>query len=280
MAPRILRAGGLKETMNTDQLNERQQETWASGDFPKMGVELAIAGEFLCETIPVYAGDRVLDVGTASGNTALSAARRRAKVTAIDLVPSLLERARQRASADGLAVDFQEGDAMALAFPNASFDVVMSTFGAIFAPDPVRTAAEMARVCRPGGKIALAAWTPDGMLGKLFRLLARYAPAELALDAPVEWGEEAKFRKWLGPWAVHIAVQKQAVNFRAVSAPHWVEFMRTYFGPAIRAFDSSTPAARKMLAEEMAALISGFNSAANGTILARSEYLEIVATRS
>jgi ubiquinone/menaquinone biosynthesis C-methylase UbiE len=154
---------------------------------------LAIAGELLCEAVPVYAGDRLLDVATASGNTALSAARRRAKVTAIDLVPSLLDRARRRASAEGLAIDFQEGDAMALAFPDASFDVVMSTFGAIFAPDPVRTAAEMARVCRSGGKIALAVWIPDGMLGKLFRLLARYARAELALDAPVEWGEEAKF---------------------------------------------------------------------------------------
>src|SRR5580704_13443016 len=170
-------------TMNLDQLNERQHETWTSGDFPKMGVELAIAGEFLCESVPVYAGDRVLDVGTASGNTALSAARRRARVTAIDLVPSLLERARQRARAEGLTVDFQQGDAMALAFPDGSFDVVMTTFGAIFAPDPERTAGEMARVCRPGGKVAFAAWTPDGMLGRLFELLAGYAPAALALAA-------------------------------------------------------------------------------------------------
>ncbi len=244
-----------------------------------MGVELAIAGEFLCEAVPVYAGDRVLDVGTASGNTALSAARRRAKVTAIDLVPSLLERARQRASAEGLAVDFQEGDAMALAFPDASFDVVMSTFGAIFAPDAEQTAAEMARVCRPGGKIALAAWTPDGMLGRLFHLLARYAPAELALAAPIEWGQEAKFQKRLGPYSNEIAVQRRAVHFRAISAQHWVEFMKTYFGPAIRAFSASTPAAQETLAEKMADLISEFNGAGNGTILARSEYLEIVAAR-
>jgi ubiquinone/menaquinone biosynthesis C-methylase UbiE len=262
-----------------DRLSKDQQETWASGDFPKMGVELTIAGEHLCETIPVYAGDRVLDVGTASGNTALSAARRRARVTAVDLVPSLLDRARQRAAAEGLAVDFQEGDAMALTFPDASFDVVISTFGAIFAPDPIRTSAEMARVCRPGGKIALAAWTPEGMLGRLFRLLARYAPPELELDAPVEWGVEANFRKWLGPHASEIVAHRQAVHFRALSAPHWVEFMKVYFGPAIRAFESSTPAAQQKLAEEMAALISEYNSAANGTILARSEYLEIVATK-
>jgi ubiquinone/menaquinone biosynthesis C-methylase UbiE len=265
--------------MNLDQLNERQQETWTSGDFPKMGVELAIAGELLCEAVPVHAGDRVLDVGTASGNTALAAARRRANVTAIDLVPSLLERARQRAAAEGLAVDFQEGDAMALTFPDASFDVVMTTFGAIFAPDAEQTAAEMSRVCRPGGKVAFAAWTPDGMLGKLFYLLARYAPAELALAAPNEWGEEAKFQKRLGPYSSEIAVHRQAVYFRALSAQDWVEFMKTYFGPAIRAFGSSTPTAQNQLAEEMADLISEFNGARNGTILARSEYLEIIATR-
>jgi ubiquinone/menaquinone biosynthesis C-methylase UbiE len=265
--------------MNLDQLNERQQETWTSGDFPKMGVELAIAGEFLCEAVPVYAGDRVLDIGTASGNTALSAARRRATVTAIDLVPSLLERGRLRASAEGLAIDFQDGDAMALSFPDASFDIVMSTFGAIFAPDADKTAAEMARVCRSSGKIALAAWTPDGMLGRLFQLLARYAPAELALDAPVEWGVEAKFQQRLGPYSSEIAVHRRAVHFRAISAEQWVEFMKTYFGPAIRAFSSSTPTAQEARAEKMAVLISEFNCAENGTILARSEYLEIIATR-
>jgi ubiquinone/menaquinone biosynthesis C-methylase UbiE len=265
--------------MNLDQLNERQQETWTSGDFPKMGVELAIAGELLCESVPVYAGDRVLDVGTASGNTALAAARRRARVTAIDLVPSLLERGRQRASAEGLTIDFQQGDAMALAFPDGSFDVVMTTFGAIFAPDAEQTAAEMSRVCRAGGKIAFAAWTPDGMLGRLFELLAGYAPAELALAAPNEWGKEAKFQKRLGPYSSEIAVQRQAVYFRALSAQHWVEFMKTYFGPAIRAFGASTPTAQDKLSEEMADLILEFNRAGNGTILARSEYLEIVATR-
>lgn len=266
--------------MALDQLNEQQQETWASGDFPRMGVELAIAGELLCEAVPVHAGDRILDVGTASGNTALAAARRRARVTAIDLVPSLLRRARERALAEGLSVDFQQGDAMALDFPDASFDVAMSTFGAIFAPDPNRTAAEMARVCRPGGKIAIAAWTPDGMFGKLFRLLAKYAPAELALAAPIEWGDPAEYRKRLEPWAAEIEAQPQAVRFRAISPDAWVQFMKDHFGPAIRAFEASTPAARKTLSQQMTDLILEFNCAANGTVLARSDYLEIVATRN
>ena len=168
---------------------------------------------------------------------------------------------------------------MALSFPDASFDVVTSTFGAIFAPDPEVTASEMARVCRPGGKVALAVWTPEGMLGRLFRLFARYVPAELALDAPIEWGEEANFKQRLGPHSSEIKVQRRAVFFRAVSREKWVEFMKTFFGPAIRAFESSSPEAQKILAEEMAALISEFNIAKNGTILARSEYLEVVATR-
>jgi ubiquinone/menaquinone biosynthesis C-methylase UbiE len=264
--------------MKLEQANQQQQDTWASGDFPKMGVQLAIAGELLCEAVPVHAGDRLLDVGTASGNTALAAARRRARVTGIDLVPSLLDRARQRASAEGLEIDFQEGDAMALSFPNASFDVVTSTFGAIFAPDPDRTAAEMARVCRPGGKLAMAVWTPDGMLGRLFLLLARYAPPELALAAPVEWGEEGTYRKRLDPYGT-LAVKLQTVGFRAVSPESWVEFMKTYFGPAIQAFGVSSPAAQKSLAEEMRVLIQEFNRAENGTVLAPSDYLEIVVTR-
>ena len=167
---------------------------------------------------------------------------------------------------------------MALGFSDSSFDVVTSTFGAIFAPDPEKTAAEMARVCRPGGKIAMAVWTPGGMLGKLFRLLGRYAPAELALAAPVEWGDEQIFRERFGRYG-DIAVQQQSVRFRAVSPEHWVEFMKTYFGPAIRAFGASTPTGQKTLAKEMHTLISGFNSAENGTVLARSDYLEMVVTR-
>ncbi|MGP0072855.1 MAG: class I SAM-dependent methyltransferase [Bryobacteraceae bacterium] len=256
------------------------RQTWAAGDFPKMGVELAIVGERLCESIPVHAGDRVLDVGTASGNTAISAARRRAVVTGVDLVPALLEHARKRAQTEGLEIDFREGNAMALSFAHASFDVVLSTFGAIFAPDPHKTAAEMARVCRPGGKIAMANWPPDSMLGKLFRLLARYSAPGSRVDAPVEWGDEATLKDRLGPYVQDLRVQRRSVRLRALSAEHWVEFMRTNFGPAIEAFQhSNTPASQKALADEMAALMREHNCAQNGTVLGDSEYLEVVATR-
>jgi len=259
---------------------EPARQTWASGDFPKMGVELAIVGEQLCESIPIHAGERVLDVGTASGNTAISAARRRAVVTGVDLVPSLLAHARQRAQAEGFGIDFQEGNAMALSFPDASFDVVLSTFGAIFAPDPHKTASEMARVCRPGGKIAMANWPPDSMLGKLFRLLARYSAPEARVDAPVEWGNEAVIADRLGPYVQDLRIERRSVRFRALSADDWVVFMRTYFGPAIEAFQySKDPGSQDTLVSEMTALIQEHNHARNGTILGNSEYLEVVATR-
>jgi len=264
----------------TDPAIEPAQQTWAAGDFPRMGVELAIVGEQLCESVPVHAGDRVLDVGTASGNTAISAARRRAIVTGVDLVPALLEHARKRAHAEGFEIDFREGNAMALEFADASFDVVMSTFGAIFAPDPYKTSAEMARVCRPGGKIAMANWPADSMLGKLFRLLARYSAPGSRVDAPLEWGDETILTDRLGPYVRDLRVQRWAVRFRALSAERWVEFMRAYFGPAIEAFQhSNSPESQKALADEMEALMLEHNCAQNGTVIGNSEYLEAVGTR-
>jgi ubiquinone/menaquinone biosynthesis C-methylase UbiE len=245
-----------------------------------MGVELAIVGEMLCESIPVHAGDRVLDVGTASGNTAISAARRRAIVTGVDLVPSLLGHARKRAEAEGFEIDFQEGNAMALSFEDASFDVVLSTFGAIFAPNPHKTAAEIARVCRLGGKIGMTSWPPDSMLGKLFLLLAQYSAPGSDVDVPLQWGAETLVGERLSPYFQDLRVQRRAVRFRARSAEEWVEFMRSHFGPAIQAFEySKTPAAQTDLAQKMAVLIREHNGAQNGTILGNSEYLEIVATR-
>jgi len=265
--------------MDTQTHNRLQKQTWSAGDFPKMGVELAIVGELLCESIPVHAGDRVLDVATASGNTAISAARRRAVVTGIDITPALLDRARQRAAAEGLQIDFQIDDATALSFADASFDVVMSTFGAIFAPEPEKTAKEMARVCRAGGKIAMANWTPEGLLGKLFRLLAKYSPADAHVEGPVFWGDESILKKRLGPYVEDIRITRQVMRFRALSPEHWVEFMKTYFGPAILAFQHSSIEAAATLEREMAALMSEHNSATNGTALSESEYLDIVATR-
>lgn len=264
---------------NREKLNRFQQETWTAGDFPAMGTELSIVGELLCESVPLLAGNRVLDVATASGNTALAAARRRAVVTAIDITPTLLERARLRAAAEGLKIDFQYGDATALTFGDASFDVVLSTFGAIFAPDPEKTAAEMARVCRPGGRIAMANWTPQGMLGKLFSLLARYSPPGTQVDLPVSWGDERVLRERLRPWASEIRIRREKVRFRSLSPAAWVEFMKQYFGPAIVAFQYSSPEAQIVLAGEMTDLMNEYNRAPDDSALGESEYLEVVATR-
>lgn len=265
--------------MNIQELNQLQQQTWTAGDFPKMGVELSIVGELLCESVPILAGDRVLDVGTASGNTALAAARRRAVVTGIDLTPALLERARLRAAAEGLHLDFRQDDATALNFPDASFDVVMSTFGAIFAPDPEKTASEMARVCRPGGKIAMAVWTPAGLLGKLFLMLARYSPPGAQVDLPVTWGDEAVLNRRLRPYVVDLRIKREVVRFRSPSASAWVEFMKTHFGPAINSFQHSSAEAQQSLGKEMIGLIREFNRSPNSTILSESEYLDVVAIR-
>ena len=264
---------------NLEELNQLQQQTWTAGDFPKMGAELSIVGELLCESVPILAGDRVLDVGTASGNTALAAARRRAIVTGVDITSALLERAKLRAAAEGLPIDFQHGDATALAFEDGSFDVVMSTFGSIFAPDPERTAAEMSRVCRTGGKIAMAVWTPEGMLGKLFRILARYSPPDSQVDLPVSWGDEALLKQRLGPYVKDIQIKRKAVRFRSPSTAQWVDFMKTYFGPAILAFGYSSPQAQQALAREMTDLMSQHDRSPNGSALGESEYLDVVATR-
>ena len=264
---------------NLEQLNQLQQETWTTGDFPKMGAELSIVGELLCESVPILAGDRVLDVATASGNTALAAARRRAIVTGIDITPALLERAKVRAAAEDLSIDFQQGDATALAFEDGSFDVVMSTFGSIFAPDPEETAAEMSRVCRTGGKIAMAVWTPEGMLGKLFCVLARYSPPESQVDLPVSWGDEAILKRRLGPYVKDIQIKHKVVRFRSLSTAYWVEFMKNYFGPAILAFGYSSAHDQQALAQEMSDLMSQHNRSPNETALGESEYLDVVATR-
>lgn len=267
------------KSLNTEQLNQLQQETWTAGNFPKMGVELSIVGERLCEAIPVLAGDRVLDVGTASGNTALSAARRRAQVTGVDITSSQLERARIRAAGEELEIDFRFGDATALDFEDASFDIVMSTFGAIFAPNPEKTAAEMARVCRQGGKIAMANWTPEGMLGKLFRILARYSPMEIQVDLPISWGDESILKQRLETYVTDLEVRRRLVRFRSLSSDQWVDFMKTNFGPAILALRGATREAQAALTHEMRELIQEYNRSPNGTVLSESEYIEVVATR-
>src|SRR3954469_9620438 len=194
-------------------IKQKQQATWASGDFAVVGITLQIVGESLAEAIDIRAGERVLDVAAGNGNATLAAARRFADVTSTDYVPSLLDKGRERARAEGLAVQFQTADVENLPFADASFDVVLSTYGCMFAPDHVRTASEMMRVLRPGGRIGLANWTPGGFIGRLFKVIGRYVPPPAGLRSPALWGTEERLRELFGSQAAFIAATRRVFNF-------------------------------------------------------------------
>jgi ubiquinone/menaquinone biosynthesis C-methylase UbiE len=266
--------------MHPDTFKQRQQQVWATGDFSRVGAGQTLVGELLCEFVKVHSGDQVLDIATGAGNTALAAARRGCVVTGVDFVPALLERGRERAAAERLSVEFRPADAESLPFEDDSFDVVLSTFGAMFAPDPKKAAAEMARVCRPGGKIGMANWTPDGMIGEMFRLNSRFTPPPPGLEPPSLWGVKAKIEERFGAYAKEIRIQSRTARFRAPSPEDWVKFMRTFFGPTMRTFEALEPPDQERLAKGMADLARQYNQSDNGTMLAEGEYCEVLVVRS
>jgi SAM-dependent methyltransferase len=205
--------------MDIDAIKQRQQAAWSTGDYSAVGARLYITSELLCEAVDLRAGERVLDVACGSGNAALAAARRFCQVTGVDYVPALLERARERAQAERLEATFQEGDAEALPFPDASFDVVLSTCGAMFAPDQEQTASELLRVCRPGGRIGMVNWTPDSYVGGLFKAIGGHLLPPPGVRPPVQWGSEERLRELFGP-DVRISVPKRSFLWRFPSAAH------------------------------------------------------------
>jgi ubiquinone/menaquinone biosynthesis C-methylase UbiE len=259
-------------------LKGRQKAAWSSGDYARIGTTLQIVGEQLCEALDVRAGQRVLDVAAGNGNVALAAARRGCEVTAADYVPALLERARRRAEADGLPLNIREADAEALPFDDASFDVVVSTFGVMFTPDQDRAAAELLRVCRPGGKIGLANWTPDGLIGQLFKTIGKHLPPPAGARSPALWGTRERLAQLFERHASVHSAQRHFV-FRAQSSLHWLEFFRTYYGPLLKAFAALEPQAQDALARDIVALLDRFNRSGDSTLVAPSEYLEVVLTR-
>jgi ubiquinone/menaquinone biosynthesis C-methylase UbiE len=257
----------------------RQQRAWSSGDYAVVGVTLQIVGEMLCEAIDLRSNQRVLDVAAGNGNATLAAARRFAEVVSTDYVGALLERGRERAQADRLPVIFREADAEALPFDDASFDVVLSTFGVMFTPNQQQAANEMMRVCRPGGKIGLANWTPESFIGQLFKTIGKYLPPPAGVQSPALWGTRAHLNHLFGAKA-SVAAQTRNFVFRYESAEHWIEIFRNYYGPVVKAFEALDAVAGAALETDINALLGKFNVATDGTLVIPSEYLEVAITRN
>jgi ubiquinone/menaquinone biosynthesis C-methylase UbiE len=257
----------------------RQQGAWSSGDYAVVGTTLQIVGEDLCEALDLRAGQTVLDVAAGNGNVSLAAARRWCDVLATDYVPALLDLARERAAAERLAITFRDADAEDLPFADASFDVVVSTFGVMFTPDQERAAAELVRVCRSGGKIGLANWTPQGFIGQLFRTIGKHMPPPLGIKSPALWGTRGRIGELFNGHAASIKTAQRNFVFRYRSPAHWLDVFRTYYGPVLKTFAALEPAAQIALQRDLLALVDQFNRAEDGTMVVPSEYLEVVVTR-
>ena len=260
-------------------VKSKQHLAWSSGDYAVVGTTLQIVGESLCEALDLRAGERVLDVAAGNGNATLAAARRWCDVVSTDYVPALLERGRARASAEGLPVQFEQADAENLPYTDHSFDVVLSTFGVMFTPDQDKAAAEMARACKPGGRIGLANWTPTSFIGELFKLMGKYVTPAAGVKSPALWGTEARLRELFGERLDSIAVERRNFVFRYHSATHWLEVFRTFYGPMHKAFGALDAQKQEALAADLIALAEKFNRATDGTLAAPSEYLEVVIKR-
>lgn len=258
-------------------LKTKQQAAWSSGDYAVIGTTLQIVAEELCEALDLRAGQKVLDVAAGNGVASLAAARRWCEVVSTDYVPSLLERGRRRAEAEGLSIAFEEADAEALPYSDGAFDAVVSTFGVMFTPDQERAAAELLRVCRSGGQIGLANWTPDGFIGQMFKTLGRYLPPA-GVKSPMLWGAPERLGELFGA-AGSLRATPRYFNFRYRSPDHFIEVFKTYYGPMLKAFAALDAAGQSALTRDLFALIVRLNKAKDGTMVVPSEYVEIVIAK-
>jgi SAM-dependent methyltransferase len=262
-----------------DAVKARQQAMWASGDFGIIGTTLQIVGESLCEAVDLRSGSLVLDVAAGNGNCALAAARRWCDVVATDYVPGLLDDGRRRAAGERLDIQFEVADAEALPYPDASFDVVLSSFGVMFAPNHSRTAGELLRVCRSGGTIGLANWTPEGFIGQLFKVVGRFVPPSPVLTPPSRWGAEDHLQALFGASASEVSVTRRHFMMRYRSPQHWVEVFRTWYGPVHKAFAALPAEQQAALEADILALIARFNASGDSTVVIPSEYAEVVIVK-
>jgi SAM-dependent methyltransferase len=260
-------------------IKQRQQATWASGDFAVIGTTLQIVGESLAEAADIRAGERVLDVAAGNGNATLSAARRFAHVTSTDYVSALLDKGRERARAEALPVTFQVADAEALPFADASFDAALSTFGVMFAPDHPRAARELLRVVKSGGRIGLANWTPEGFIGRLFKVIGAHVPPPAGLKSPALWGTLAHLAGLFDVSPAQIRCERRVFNFRYRSPAHWVQVFRDFYGPTHKAFAALDARGQKALESDITTLLEAMNVAGTGSLVVPGEYLEVVITK-
>jgi SAM-dependent methyltransferase len=257
----------------------RQQAAWSTGNYAVVGTTLQIVGEQLCEALDLRAGSRVLDVAAGNGNASLAAARRWCDVTSTDYVPSLLESGQKRAQAEGHTIQFQEADAENLPFPDASFDVVMSTFGVMFTPNQEKAASELARVCKPGGRIGLANWTPESFIGQVFRTIGKYVPPAPGIRSPALWGTKARLDELFGETAQQSRTTSREFDFRYLSPTHWIEVFRTYYGPMNKTFGALDAGKQAAFTQDLLTLMESRNRSGDSTLVLPSEYLEVVIER-
>jgi ubiquinone/menaquinone biosynthesis C-methylase UbiE len=259
-------------------IKTKQQAMWASGDFAVIGTTLQIVGELLCEAADVGGGERVLDVAAGNGNATLAAARRFAHVTSTDYVPALLDGGRRRAEAEGLQVTFEVADAEALPYPDASFDVILSTFGVMFAPDHEKSSRELLRVVRPGGRIGLASWTPEGFIGQMFRVVSKHVPPPAGVKSPALWGTRDYLQTlFAGASALDHTVRDFA--FRYESPEHFVEVFRMFYGPVLKAFAALDTNGQAALETDLLTLLRSSARTSAAGLVVPAEYLETVVTR-
>jgi SAM-dependent methyltransferase len=269
----------MSMTIDLAAIKDRQQAAWSSGDYAVIGTTLQIVGEQLAEAVDIRFDERVLDVAAGNGNATLAAARRGARVTSTDYVAGLLERGAERARAEGLSVAFSVADAEALPFDDGAFDATLSTFGVMFAPDHARSASELARVTRSGGRIGLASWTPDGFIGQMFKVLGKHVPPPAGVQPPSLWGTEDHLRELFGADASAIETTTRTFNFRYRAGAHFVDVFRTWYGPIHKAFAALGDGGGPALERDLIELVDRLNRGAPDTMLVPSTYLEAVITR-
>ncbi len=266
-------------TVDLEAVKRKQQAMWASGDFGVIASLIHIVAERLVDRVDPAAGSRVLDVAGGTGNAAIAAARCGCHVLCTDYVPALLNRGRERARAEGLSVEFEPADAEALPYADGSFDTVLSVFGAMFAPDQPQAAAELARVCRPGGLIGLASWTPEGLLGDVFRAQAAIVPPPAGVASPLRWGTEDGIAELLGDEMESIDTRRRTFTWRFADAAAFVSTLRDWYGPTLKAFEAAGPEREAELEQALISVIERGARTRDGAIAVPAEYLEVVAVR-